>query len=173
MFFPCVETSQGLLAHARSRLLQAFGRETLEAAALRQAAEIAGTATLIVDPLQRILEVALPVLPVDHLALLYVSTDRSECVIVAAAGAADVWRWRRAPLRAGIAARAIETGEAQLVSDAVLVVPVILRGSVFGVLETTDERRRFTPRHVTLLRVFADQCAIAIDNTRGGNRIRA
>ena len=170
-----------VLARARSRLRRALGRTTREAAALRQAAAIAATATPSVDAVQRILEVALPVLPADHLVLLHASADRMESVIVAAAGTAHVWRWLRGPLRPGIAARAIETGEAQLVSDAVghpdgstgrsmrsiLVVPVIVRGGVFGVLETADEQRRFTRQHVTLLRAVAVQCAIAIDNARG------
>ena len=182
VLFRCVETSRIVLGRARSRLRRALGRKTREAAALRQAAEIAATATPSVDAVQRILEVALPALPADHLVLLHTSTDRMESVIVAAAGTAHVWRWLRGPLRPGIAARAIETGEAQLVSDAVghqdgstgrlmrsvLVVPVILRGGVFGVLETADERRRLTREHVTLLRAFAVQCAIAIDNAGGG-----
>jgi GAF domain-containing protein len=47
-------------------------------------------------------------------------------------------------------------------------VPVILRGGVFGVLETADEQRRFTGQHVTLLEAFAVQCAVAIDNAQGG-----
>ena len=181
VFFPCVESSRLVLARARSSLWRAFGRETREAAALRQAAEIAATAPASVDPLQRILEIALPLLPTDHLVLLHASTERMESVILAAAGTAHVWRWLRAPLRPSLATRVIETREAQLVSDAVghldgstgklmcsvLVVPVIVRGSVFGVLETADERRRFTRRDLTLLRAFADQCAIAIDNIRG------
>ena len=184
--FPCVESSRPVLVRARSRLLRALGRKTREASALRQAGEIAATATASVDPLQRILEFALPLFPADHLVLLDASTDGMESVIVAAAGTANVWRWLRAPLRPGIAARAIETGEAQLVSDAVghpdgptgrsmrsvLVVPVILRGTVIGVLETADERRRFTARHVALLRQFADQCAIAIDTARGRKSVR-
>jgi GAF domain-containing protein len=180
--FPCIETSRMALARARSRLRRALGRKTREAAALRRAAEIAATATPSVDAVQQILEVALPVLPADHIVLLHASADQMESVIVAAAGTAHVWRWLRAPLRPGIAARAIETGEAQLVSDAVvhrggptgrlmcsvLVVPVILRGGVFGVLETADEQRRFTGQHVTLLEAFAVQCAVAIDNAQGG-----
>lgn len=184
VFFPCVETSRVVVTRARSRLLRALSRKTPEGAALRQAAEIAATATPNVDPLQQILEVALPVLPGDHLVLLHASEDRMESVIVAAAGTAHVWRWLRAPLRPGIVARAVETGEAQLVSEtvghrdgstgrlmgSVLVVPVILRRGVFGVLETTDEQRRFTRQHVTLLRAFAVQCAIVIDDARGGIR---
>lgn len=155
-------------------------RRFREAAALRQAAAIAALASPSVDPLQRILEVALPVLPADHLVLLRASSDRRESVILAAAGTARVWRWLRAPLGRGIAARAIETGEAQLVPDAageadastqkltgsILVVPVLLHGSVFGVLVTADERRRLTRRHASVLRAFADQCALAIDPGR-------
>jgi GAF domain-containing protein len=157
------------------------GREASEAAALRRAAAIAASATPMVDPLQGILELALPMLPTDHLVLLRASTDRMESVIVAAAGTARVWRWLRAPLGRGIASRVIETGEAQLVSAvagdpdvstgqltrSVLVVPVILHGSVLGVLMTADERRRFTRRHLTLLGAFADQCAIAISRWTG------
>ena len=142
-----------------------------ETAALRRAAAIAASATPYVDPLQRILELALPVLPADHLVLLHASTDRMESVVLAAAGTAHVWRWLRAPLERGIAARAIETREAQL-TGSVLVVPVIVHDTVFGVLETADERRRFTRRHVALLRAFADQCAIAIDNARGVSSVR-
>jgi len=187
VFFPCVEASRMALAQARSGLRRALCRKTREAAALRQAGKIAAAATPNVDALQRILEVALPVLPADHLVLLHASADRMESVIVAAAGTAHVWRWLRAPLRPGIAARAIETREAQLVTDAVgnpdgstgrlmrsvLVVPVILRGGVFGVLETGDEQRRFTRRHVELLRAFAVQCAIAIDDARSGWSVSA
>jgi len=66
-------------------------------------------ATPTFDPLQRILEAALPALPSDHLVLLHVSIDRTESLILAAAGTARVWRWLRAPLGRGIAARAIET----------------------------------------------------------------
>ena len=153
------------------------------AAALRDVGAIAASATPISDPLQQILEAALPVLPSDHLVLLHVSIDRSESVIVAAAGSARVWRWLRAPLGRGIAARAIETGEVQIGSEAVgapdtaagpshlgVVVPVILQGRVFGVLATADESGRFTKQHAALLRAFAEQCAIAIDNTRGRSR---
>jgi GAF domain-containing protein len=161
-------------------MLRAVRRETREAAALREVTAIAASATPISDPLQRILEAALPVVPSDHLVLLHVSSDRSESVIVAAAGTARVWRWLRAPLGRGIAARAIETREVQRSSDAVgaaaaaggpsrsgVVVPVILQGGVFGLLATADESSRLTERHVALLRAFADQCAIAIDNARG------
>jgi GAF domain-containing protein len=155
-------------------------RRSREAAALRQAAAIAASATPSVDPLQRILEVALSVLPADHLVLLRASTDRAETVILAAAGTATIWRWLRAPIGRGIVARAIETGEPQLVTDAagdadastgqvtrsILCVPVVVHGSVFGVLVTADERRRFTRRHAVLLRGFADHCAVAIDPGR-------
>jgi GAF domain-containing protein len=174
-----------LLAQARSGLLRALRREAGESAALRRAAAIAASATPLVDPLQRILEVALPVLPADHVVLLHASTDRTESVILAAAGTAHVWRWLRAPLKPGVAARAIETGAAQFVSEvigdaasagssmrSVLVVPVILRGTVFGVIEITDESGRLQRRHVTLLRAFANQCAIAIDNLRTGEVAR-
>lgn len=186
VFSPRVGTCRLLLAQARSGLLRALCREASESAALRRAAAIAASATPLVDPLQRILEVALPVLPADHVVLLHASTDRTESVILAAAGTADVWRWLRAPLKPGLAARAIETGEPQFVSDvigdgarsagssmrSVLVVPVILRSTVFGVLEITDEHGRLTRRHVTLLRAFADQCAIAIDNLRSDKSAR-
>lgn len=182
VFFSRLGTWRLLLARARS-LPRAVRRETREAAALREATAIAASATPISDSLQRILEAALPVLPSDHLVLLHVSIERSESVIVAAAGSARVWRWLRAPLGRGIAARAIETREVQMGSDAVgapdtaagpshlgVVVPVIFQGGVFGVLATADESRRFTKRHVAVLRALADQCAIAIDNTRGRSR---
>jgi GAF domain-containing protein len=168
VFIPCVES----------------WRRTREAAALQKGAAIAASAARVVDPLQRILEAALPVLPADHLVLLRASTDRMECVIVAAAGTAHVWRGLRVPLGRGTAARVIESGEAQLshaaadpdastelVARSDLVVPVILHGRVFGVLSTADERRRLTPRHVTLLRKFADQCALAINNARADRSI--
>jgi len=161
LLFPCVE----------------FCRRIREAAALRKAAAIAASAARVGDPLQRILEAALTVLPADHLVLLRRSTDRMACVIVAAVGTAHVWRGLRVPLGRGIAARAIETGEAQLSHAAAdpdastelvarwgLVVPVILHGRVFGVLATADERRGLTARHVALLRKFAEQCALAINN---------
>jgi GAF domain-containing protein len=179
VFPSCLWTWRRLLARAQS-LLPVSRRETRETAALREVAAIAASATPMSDPLQRILEAALPALPSDHLVLLHVSTDRSNSLIVAAAGTARVWRWLRAPLGRGIAARAIETREVQVGSEAVgapdtaagpshlgVVVPVILRGGVFGVLTTADESRRFTERHVALLRAFADQCAIAIDNAWG------
>ena len=168
-----------MLARARS-LLPVIRREPRETAALREVAAIAASATPISDPLQRILEAALPVLPSDHLVLVHVSIDRSESVILAAAGTASVWRWLRGPLGRGIAARAIETREVQVASGAVgapdtaaglsrldIVVPVIHQGGVFGGLATADESRRFTKRHVALLRAFADQCAIGIDNAWG------
>jgi GAF domain-containing protein len=168
-----------MLARARS-LLPVTRRETRGTAAFREVAAIAESATPISDPLQRILEAALPALPSDHLVLLHVSIDRSESLILAAAGTARVWRWLRAPLGRGLAARAIETGEVQVGSDAVgapdtapgrsrfdIVVPVILQGGVFGVLTTADQTRQFTERHVALLQAFADQCAIAIDNAWG------
>lgn len=163
MFLPCFPT---------------WGRE---AGALRQAAAIAASASPISDPLQRILEAALPVLPSDHLVLVHVSTDRTQSLIVAAAGTARIWRWVRGPLGRGLAARAVETGKAQLASDVEAVdteetstgplrsgvaVPVTLHGNVFGVLATADDRRRFTRRHVNLLRAFADHCATAIDKAR-------
>lgn len=166
-------------------LLCAPRREAREAAALRDAAVVAESATPLVDPLQRILELALPVLPADHLVLLRVSMDRTESVILAAAGTAHIWRGLRAPLGPGVVARAIETRETQLVADdagepdaptdrsarSVLVVPVILDGGIFGVVETAHEQpRRFTRRHADLLAAFAGQCAIAIDNARAGRR---
>jgi GAF domain-containing protein len=137
------------------------------------------------DPLQRILELALPVLPVEHLALLRVSTDRTGSVILAAAGTAQIWRGLRAPLRPGVVARAIEMRETQVVGDdggtdtptgysarSLLVVPVILDGTVFGVLEIAHEQpHRFTQRHADLLAAFARLCAIAIDNARGGKHV--
>jgi GAF domain-containing protein len=166
--FPCVESC----------------RRIREAAALRKAAAIAASSARVVDPLQRILHAALTVLPADHLVLLRASTYRMECVIVAAVGTASVWRGLRVPLGRGIAARAIETGEAQISQAAAdpdastelvarwgLVVPVILHGRVFGVLATADERRRLTPRHVTLLRKLAEQCALAINNARADSGI--
>ncbi|HJW50311.1 MAG TPA: GAF domain-containing protein [Candidatus Limnocylindria bacterium] len=179
VFFPCIGTWRLLLGQGRSTVLRALGHESREDAALRQAAAIAASATPISDPLQRILEAALPVLPADHLVLVHVSTDRTESLILAAAGTARVWRWMRAPLGRGIASRAVESGKAQLASEAVateetstgpfrsgVAVPVILHGSVFGVLATADERRVFTRRHVNLLRAFADHCATAIDSPR-------
>ena len=176
VFCGSVETSRPLLALARSRLLRAVRRRAREAGALRQAAAIAASATPTVDPLQRILELALSALPTDHLVLLRASSERKESVIVAAAGTAHVWRWLRTPLGRGIAAHVMRTGEAQLVSEAardpdvstaqltgsVLVVPVIVHGRVFGVLTTADERLGLTRRHLILLRAFAHQCAIAI-----------
>lgn len=182
MFFRYAGRWRRSLARRRSALVHLLGRKRLEAAALRRAAAIAASATALVDPRQRILDVALPVLPADHLVPLHASSDRTESVIMAAAGTAHVWRWHRAPLGRGIAARAIETGETQVIADAardrevttgrmarsVLVVPVLLQGTVFGVLVIADDRRRFTQRHATLLREFADQCAIAIDNIRTG-----
>jgi GAF domain-containing protein len=168
-----------LLARGRS-LISAVRREARETAALREVAAIAASATPTSDPLQRILEAAIAALPSDHLVLVHVSMDRTESVIVAGAGSARVWRWLRAPLGRGIAARAIETGELQFGSEAVgapetaagpshlgVVVPVILRAGVFGVLATADESRRFTKEHAALLRALAEQCAIAIDNIRG------
>jgi GAF domain-containing protein len=179
VFFSCLGTWRLRLARARS-LLPVIRRETRETAALREVAAIAASATPTSDPLQRILEAALPALPSGYLVLLHVSIDRSESVIVAAAGTAHIWRWLRAPLGRGLAARAIDTREVQVGSDAVgapdtaagpsrldVVVPVILQGGVFGVLTTADEGRRFTERHVALLRAFADQCAIGIDNNWG------
>jgi GAF domain-containing protein len=154
-----------------------------EAAALRDAVAVAASATPYVDPLQRILELALPVLPADHLVLLRVSIERSESVILAAAGTARIWRGLRAPLGPGAVARAIDSSETQLIADdasgpnaptgrstrSVLVAPVILEGRVFGVLETAHEQpRRFTQRHADLLAAFAGQCAIAIVNAREG-----
>ena len=178
MFFPFLQTWHVLLWQFRSALLRALGHETREDAALRQTAEIAASAVPISDPLQLILDLALAVLPADHLVLVQVSSDGTESVIVAAAGTARVWRWARGPLGRGIASRAIETGEAQLASEAVgvdessagplrsgVAVPVTVHGLVFGVLSTADERRRFTKRHIDLLRAFADHCAIAIENT--------
>ena len=180
MVVPCIDTWRGVLEQARSAVLEAFGRETREAAALRQAAEIADSPP-ITDPLQRILEAALPVVPSDHLVLLQVSSDRTEFVILAAAGTARVWRWVRGPLGRGVASRAVETGQAQLASEETdaeetsvgpvrsgIAVPVMLRGTVYGVIATADERRRFTKRHVNLLRAFADHCATAIDDGRTG-----
>jgi GAF domain-containing protein len=158
-------------------------RVARETAALRDATAVAESATPLLDPLQRILELALPVLPADHLVLLRVSMDRTETVILAAAGTARIWRGLRAPLGPGIVARAIETRETQLVADdggepdaptgqparSVLVVPMILDGRVFGVLETAHEQpRRFTQRHAKLLAAFAGQCAIAIVKAREG-----
>ena len=173
-----------MLARARS-LLRAVRFETRETAALREARAIAASATPISDPLQRIVEAALPLLPSDHLVLVHVTSDRTESLILAAAGTARVWRWLRAPLGRGIAARAIETREVQVGSYAAgaadtavgashfgVVVPVIVPGGVFGVLTTADESRRFTERHVALLRAFADQCAIAIENARGPGSLR-
>ena len=114
---------------------------------------------------------------------------RIEFVILAAAGSARVWRWLRGRLGQGIASRAVETGETQLVPDALdaetpeavgtgetstgpfrsgIAVPVILHGTVFGVLATAHDRQPFTGRHVHLLRAFADHCATAIDNGRTG-----
>ncbi|HEX9140811.1 MAG TPA: GAF domain-containing protein, partial [Gaiellaceae bacterium] len=162
-----------------SALRSALRGETRDAAALREAAAIAASAIPFVDPLQRILELALPVLPTDHVVLLGASADRTKAVILAAAGTARMWRWLRAPIAQGIVARAIETGETQLVAGdadnayapagagSALVAPVILDGRVLGVLETADERQHvFTQRHAMLLRAFADQCAIALDNAR-------
>ena len=179
VFLSCPRTWPHLLARARS-LLPVIRRETCETAALREVTAIAASATPISDPLQRILEAALPLLPSDLLVLLHVSIDQSESVVVAAAGTARVWRWLRAPLGRGLATRAIETREVQVGAYAVgapdtaagasrlgVVVPVILQGSVFGVLTTADESRRFTERDVALLQAFADQCAIAIDNAWG------
>ena len=179
MFFPFLETWHLLLWQVRSAVLRALGHETREDAALRQTAEIAASATQNSDPLQVILDLALAVLPSDHLVLVQVSSDRTESVIVAAAGKARVWRWTRGPLGRGIASRAIETGEAQLASEAVgldktpagplrssVAVPVTVHGLVYGVLSTADEQRRFTKRHINLLREFADHCATAIDNAQ-------
>jgi GAF domain-containing protein len=179
MFFSRLGTWLLLPARARS-LLRAVRSETREAAALREATAIAASATPISDSLQRILEATLPVLPSDHLVLLHVSSDLTESVVLAATGTAHVWRWLRAPLGRGIVARAIETRDVQIASYAAgaadtavgashlgVVVPVIVQGGVFGVLTTADESRRFTERHVALLRALADQCAIAIDNARG------
>ena len=173
----CLQTWHRLTFEIRSAVLRALGHETREDAALRQTAEIAASATPLSDPLQVILDVALPVLPSDHLVLVQVSFDRTESVIIAAAGTARVWRWARGPLGRGIASRAIETGEAQLASEAVgtdetsagplrsgVVVPVTVHGHVYGVLAAADDRRRFARRHLKLLRAFADHCATAIDN---------
>ena len=147
--------------------LRPRGPASRDAAALREAAAIASSATPINDPLQRILEVARPLVPSDHLVLLRVSPDRT-AVIVAAVGTAAVWRWLRAPVGESVVARVIDTGEPQS-SPAVIVVPVILDGATIGVLETADEHgRRLTDRHVAVLREVADQCAIALTTARTG-----
>ena len=150
-----------------SWLQRVLGRTSREAAALRAAAAIAAAATPINDPLQRILEAALPVVPADHLVLLRAGPDRI-AIVVAAAGSARVWRWLRAPLGEGVVTETIDTGTAH-VTPALLVVPVVLDGTVIGALETANEReRRFTPHDAELLRAFADQCAIAVSTARTG-----
>jgi GAF domain-containing protein len=55
-----------------------------------------------------------------------------------------------------------------------LVVPVILHGRVFGVLQATAGRdRRFTRHDARLLRAFADQVSIAVHTARVGPERRS
>ena len=173
---------------ARARSVTAARRPSREprGGGAPRARAIAGKATPISDPLQRITRSRAAGAAIESSRAVAGGErphrgDGRGCV-----GTARVWRWLRAPLGRGIAARAIETREVQVGSYAAgaadtavgashlgVVVPVIVQGGVFGVLTTADESRRFTERHIALLRAFADQCAIAIDKagvrwSRGG-----
>jgi PAS domain S-box-containing protein len=91
----------------------------------------------------------------------------------------------RLKLGEGVSGIAAQTGETTLVDDyqvfekranqydgipfgRVLAVPMKLRDRVIGVITVTDERRTgaYNPEETQLMRLFADQAAIAVENAR-------
>lgn len=169
---------------------------------LRAALRLATTAGTIAAPttharlLEMIVETAAHVISAQAGALFLVDQEAEELVFEVALGqkAAEVKRFR-VPLGHGIAGLVAVTGQAMAVADAqhdprqaadiarsvgyapesVLCVPLFYNDEVIGVLELLDKAgaSSFGPRDIEVLSLFANQAAVAIEQSRSQRSITA
>ncbi len=154
----------------RARLLEMVGE-------VSKAAMDAGELGLLLD---RVVEYIQERFPLVLVSILIFDADEGVFTQSAHAGHvhAHVLRGARWPVSRGVAGRAVQTGEPQLVLDvradpdylpvsdqaaAEYAVPIVYRGEVLGVLNLESDRPEvFTPETQTVFRTFADQLAGAI-----------
>lgn len=169
---------------------------------LRAALRLATTAGTIAAPttharlLEMIVETAAHVISAQAGALFLIDDETEELVFEVALGqkAAEVKRFR-VPLGHGIAGLVAVTGQAMAVADAkrdprqaadiarsvgyapesVLCVPLFYNDEVIGVLELLDKvgAASFGPRDIEVLGLFANQAAVAIEQSRSQRSITA
>jgi len=165
------------------------------AARLRRALELAGGVGTIGSQLSHaallelIVATAVQVLHAEAGALLLVDEENEELVFeVAVGGRAESVKAIRVPFGHGVAGLVAMTGQPLAVSDAgrdpvsardiaeqvgylptsILCVPLFYGDQIVGVLELLDKRDggAFTPQDTESLRLFANQAAVAIEQSR-------
>ena len=192
-----IEEQAAEIARLRGRLAQdGFADD------LRAALRLATTAGTIAAPttharlLEMIVETAAHVISAKAGALFLIDEETEELVFEVALGqkAAEVKRFR-VPLGHGIAGRVAVTGQAMAVANAqndprqaadiarsvgyapesVLCVPLFYNDGVIGVLELLDKAgaASFGPRDIEVLSLFANQAAVAIEQSRSQQSVAA
>jgi len=176
-------------AIVKSRLLEETNQRAQQMATLNEVARSL-TSTLEMDPglLRRILQSAVDILECEAGSLLMVDEQTRELVFEVALGpVGEDLVGTRLPAGAGLAGKAVESGEALIQNDArrssewfdtdshtgystedLLVVPLQVTDKVIGVLEVLNKRDRspFTIDDQEILRAFAGQAAVVIENAR-------
>ena len=150
------ETTLALTAHPNL--------ENLLPAIMRRAAELLGAsigALYLVDHEQQLLRLVVPYnLPpaIDHVILRFGEGISGRIALSGETMVVDDYEtWpHRAPAYAGYAFHCVAAA------------PLIVRDQIIGVLNiaSDDPALRFSPENIRLLRLFADQAAIAIENAR-------
>lgn len=176
-------------AIVKARLLDETNQRAQQMATLNEVARSL-TSTLEMDPdlLRRILQSAVDILDCEAGSLLMVDEQSGELVFEVALGpVGDELVGTRLPPGAGLAGKAVESGEAIIQNDArrssewfdtdsqtgystedLLVVPLQVTDKVIGVLEVLNKQDRspFTTDDQEILRAFAGQAAVVIENAR-------
>jgi GAF domain-containing protein len=172
------------------------------AAELREALTLGATSATIASPLshgrllEMIVQTAAQVINARAAALFTIDEDARELVFEVALGQkADEVRRFRVPLGHGIAGLVAATGQPMAISDAqsdprhaseiaesvgyhpqsILCVPLSRDGEITGVLELLDKdvAPSFTAADITTLGYFANQAAVAIEQSRVHRNMRA
>lgn len=169
---------------------------------LRSALSLAATAGIIASPmphsrlLEMIVETAARVIKARAASLFLIDAEARELVFEVALGqkAEEVKKFR-VPLGHGIAGLVAVTGQPMAISDAqsdprhateiaqsvgympqsILCVPLSYNDEVIGVLELLDKEgaRSFNPEDMEVLGLFANQAAVAIEQSRTSRNLAA
>jgi signal transduction histidine kinase len=176
-------------AIVKARLLEETETRARQLASLNEVTR-GLTSTLEIDPLlNNIMSSAVEILNCEAGSLLLVDQDAQELVYEVVIGpVADEFLGDRQPLGVGLAGKAAESMEPMIVNNVeqspdwdstpdketgfitqgMLVVPMLYKGSVIGVLEVINKKNKlpFTIDDQELLAAFAGQAAVAVENVR-------
>jgi GAF domain-containing protein len=189
------EEREILRLEAQVAALQAQLKRAEQGERLREALTVAAAARAIAEPvshrrlLELVVETAASVIRANAGALFLIDEEAQELTFeVALGGSADEVRGLRIPVGHGIAGLVADTAQPMAVSgggedervardlqdqvgyrpETLLCVPLTLNDRVIGVLELLDREdgQPFTPDDIDTLTLFAEQAAVAIEQSR-------